>query len=98
MALARASNVYFDRKQPWKQRKEDIAACGTTLNVCVQTVRALATMMAPFLPFSADQCAEMLRLPDRPLAWDDATSEIPAGHELGEPVILYKKLDAAELG
>jgi len=98
MALARASNVYFDRKQPWKQRKEDMTACGTTLNVCVQTVRALATMMAPFLPFSADRCAEMLRLPDRPLVWSDATSEIPAGHELGEPVILYRKLDAAELG
>ncbi|NIV46641.1 MAG: class I tRNA ligase family protein, partial [Gammaproteobacteria bacterium] len=59
MALARASNVYLDRKQPWKQRKEDLAACGTTINVCVQTVRALATMMAPFLPFSAAKCADM---------------------------------------
>ncbi len=98
MALARASNVYFDRKQPWKQRKEDMPACGTTVNICVQTVRALATMMAPFLPFSADRCAEMLQLPDRPLPWDDATTEIPAGHDLAEPVILYKKLDAAELG
>jgi methionyl-tRNA synthetase len=97
MALARASNVYLDRKQPWKQRKEDMAACGTTINVCVQTVLALATLMAPFLPFSAERCVVMLQLLDRSLPWNDATSEIPAGHVLGEPTILYRKLDAAEL-
>ena len=55
-------------------------------------------MMAPVLPFSADRCAEMLQLPERPLPWDDATTEIPAGQDLAEPVILYKKLDVAELG
>jgi methionyl-tRNA synthetase len=98
MALARASNVYLDRKQPWKQRKEDLSACGTTINVCLQTVRALTTMMAPFLPFSAERCAEMLRLRERPLHWDEATAELAPGHDLGEPVILYRKLDAEALG
>ena len=44
MALARASNGYLDVKQPWKQRKTDLEGCGTTLNVCVQTVKALATL------------------------------------------------------
>jgi len=97
MALARASNGYLDVKQPWKQRKEDLAACGTTINVCLQTVRALATLMAPFLPFSAAKCAAMLRLEQDPLPWDEATAELPAGHELGQPEILFKKLDAAEL-
>jgi hypothetical protein len=29
--------------------------------------------------------------------WSGPTQELPAGHALGEPVILYKKLDAAEL-
>jgi methionyl-tRNA synthetase len=97
MALARASNGYLDRKAPWKQRKTDIAGCATTINVCLQTVKALATLMAPFLPFSAEKCAKMLCLPGRSLPWDGATTELPAGHLLGEPVILFKKLDAAEL-
>jgi methionyl-tRNA synthetase len=97
MALARASNGYLDVKQPWKERKESMAACGTTVNICVQTVKALATLMAPFLPHSAGKCAEMLRLPEEALPWDETTAELPAGHELGEPVILFKKLDAAEL-
>ena len=110
MSLARSANGYFDAKQPWKQRKTDMAACGTTLNVCLQTVRGMATLMAPFLPFSAVKCATMLKLETAPhgegeqnsatqmvLPWADATRELPAGLELGEAEILFKKLDAAEL-
>lgn len=97
MALARASNGYLDLKQPWRQHKVDLDACGTTLNVCVQTVRALATLMAPFLPFSAAKCAAMLRLEQDPLPWHEATLELPAGHALGEPRILFRKLDPSEL-
>jgi methionyl-tRNA synthetase len=96
MALARASNLYLDRKAPWKQRKTDEAACGTTVNVCIQTVRALATLMAPFLPFSAEKCARMLRLGEETLTWDEAIVELPPGHSLGEPEILFRKLEADE--
>jgi methionyl-tRNA synthetase len=97
MALARAGNGYMDLKKPWQQRKEDLAACGVTMNVCVQTVKALATLMAPFLPFSARRCAGMLGIDGEPLPWEECATELPAGHPLGEPVILYRKLDAAEL-
>ena len=75
-----------------QKRKEDTVGCATTLNVCAQTVRALATLMAPFLPFSAEKCRTMLQLDD--LHWSGATEEIPAGHQLGEPEILFRKLDA----
>jgi methionyl-tRNA synthetase len=97
MALSRAANGYLDLKAPWKQRKESMAACGTTINICVQTVKALATLMAPFLPHSAEKCAAMLSLPSADLPWHEATTELPAGHRLDEPAILFKKLDAAEL-
>ena len=95
MALARAGNGYLDAKQPWKQRKVDMAACGTTLNVCIQTVKALATLMAPFLPHSAQACEAMLQVDDLP--WAGTADELPGGHALGEPRILFQKLDAAEL-
>jgi methionyl-tRNA synthetase len=96
MTLARTSNGYLDAKQPWKQRKTDLAACGTTVNVCVQTVKALATLMAPFLPFSAAKCARMLALPEDGLRWQAAIEELSAGHALGNPVILYEKLEAVD--
>lgn len=91
MALARAANAYLDVKQPWKQRKTDLAACGATVNVCLQTVRALATLMAPILPASAEQVRSMLGLDSLP--WQDATAELPAGHRLGRPEVLYRKLE-----
>lgn len=97
MNLARAGNVYFDAKQPWKQRKDDLPGCAATINVCIQTCRALTTLMAPFMPITAGKCLTMLELDRDALAWGSATHELPAGHPLGEPVILFKKLDATEL-
>lgn len=92
MALARAGNGYLDQKKPWVQKKTDLAACGTTINVCLQTVRTLTTLMQPFLPFSARRCLQMLSLDEAALAWATATEQLPEGHPLGEPVMLFRKL------
>ncbi|MFO0947317.1 MAG: class I tRNA ligase family protein [Planctomycetota bacterium] len=92
MALARAGNGYLDQKKPWVQRKTDLAACGTSINVCLQTVRTLIALMQPFLPHSARRTASMLRLGDDAYRWDRATDELPAGQTLGEAVMLFRKL------
>jgi len=96
LSLARSSNVYFDRKQPWRQRIDDVDGCATTLNVCIQTVRALITLSAPFLPFSAARSASMLGLGPPPHPWAAATEELPPGHRLGEPKPLFPKLEALD--
>ncbi|MFQ6048677.1 MAG: methionine--tRNA ligase [Phycisphaerae bacterium] len=97
MALARQSNAYFDAKQPWAQRKTDPAGCATTINVCIQTIKTLATIAAPFVPFSAEKCLAQLGLEAKALPWDQATVELPAGHSLGQPQVLFRKLDPTEL-
>ena len=105
MTLARDGNKYLDEKKPWIQRKTDMAVCGTTLNVCLQVIRTLATLMEPFLPYSAAKLRKMLaigdagvnwaktadQLPDC-INWAKAAEELPAGHELGEVVMLVRKL------
>ena len=96
MDLARAGNIYFDAKQPWKTRKDDLADCGTTINVCIQTMRTLTTLMAPILPFSAEKCARMLQLDGCFAQWSAATDELPAGHALGQAQILFKKLETED--
>lgn len=92
MSLARSANLYFDTKKPWIQRKDDLPGCGTSINVCIQTVKTLATLMAPFLPFSAAKCAQLLNI-NPALPWDEATRELPEGHPVGGPMILFKPLD-----
>ncbi len=98
MTLARAANGYFDVKQPWNQRKNDMAACGVTINVCLQTAKTLMILMAPFLPFSAERTAGMLglRFEDSIIPWSELAVELPPGHLLGEPVILYRKIERDE--
>ena len=97
MTLARAGNGYFDVTKPFMSRKNDLEACGRAINVCLQTARTLTTLIAPFLPFTADRCATMLNLDDGYRAWSAAADELPDGHVLGEARILVKKLDAKEL-
>lgn len=97
MNLARLGNGYFDATAPFRTRKTDLAACGRAINVCLQTIRALTTIMAPFLPFSAEKCLAMLNLENNALAWDRATDQLPAGKTLGEAQLLFKKLDPTEL-
>ena len=97
MALARAGNAYFDLTKPFMTRKTDMEACGRAINVCLQTARTLTTLIAPVLPFTADKCAEMLKLGGDYRTWSAATDELPSGHRLGEPKILVRKLDAKEL-
>jgi len=97
MALARAGNGYFDVTKPFQSRKTDMAACGRAINVCFQTARTLTTLIAPFLPHTAEKCAGMLSLSDGWNTWASATDELAAGHALGEAKILVKKLDPEEI-
>jgi methionyl-tRNA synthetase len=92
MELARAGNAYLGEKEPWKQRKTDLAACATTINVGLQVARTLTTIMQPFLPFSARKLAAMLNLDDQAFAWDAAADELADGRPLGEAVPLFRKL------
>ncbi|MCG3137708.1 MAG: Methionine--tRNA ligase [Phycisphaerae bacterium] len=93
MELARSGNVYFDARQPWKSRKDNLVDCATTINICLQTCRTLTTLMTPFLPFSAEKCAQMLQLPADYSRWSSANDWLPPGHLLGVAEILYRKLE-----
>lgn len=98
--LGRKANVYFDGKQPWVTRKTDMARTGTTLNVCCQVVHALAHVLAPFLPESAEKLAGFLgeTLPQGGPdggedGWSTAKETLPAGTPLQKPQVLFPKLD-----
>jgi len=93
MALAKAGNVYFDTTRPFQTRKTDLSACGRAIYICLQTARTLTTIMAPFLPHSAEKAATMLGIEEDYQAWSSATQPLAAGRRLREPQILIKKLE-----
>ncbi|MCG3131419.1 MAG: Methionine--tRNA ligase [Phycisphaerae bacterium] len=92
MALARAGNLYFDQTKPFLSRKTDLAACARAINLCLQTARTLTTLMAPFLPESAEKAAKMLGLTDHK-TWTAATCELPENQPLGEAKVLFPRLE-----
>ncbi len=100
MNLARFANKYFNDKAPWITRKNDPSQCDTTLNLCAQTIRSLAVLMNPFLPFTSQKIWRMLNLTGSPesASWDEITElQLPDGHILGEVEILFRKIEDAEI-
>ncbi|MFB6279058.1 MAG: methionine--tRNA ligase, partial [Salinibacter sp.] len=105
MALARAGNKYFNETEPWHTHEDDPQACANTVHVSLQVCAALSILTEPVLPDAAQRLQDMLRLsnvrsstpgddPDNALGWEDAAGPLlDAGHELGEPEILFEKID-----
>jgi methionyl-tRNA synthetase len=54
------ANKYLSEQAPWKLRETDPTRMATILNVALQAVSDCNTLLAPFLPHSAQQVHEML--------------------------------------
>lgn len=100
MNLARFANKYFNDTEPWRTIKENPNRASTSVNLCLQVVRSLAILFEPVLPFSSRKIWDMLNLKDDivKVGWDSAGElMLEAGHELGEPRILFRKIEDAEI-
>lgn len=60
MGLATFGNTYIQQSAPWKMAKEDRKAAEQVVVNCLQIVKALALMMEPAMPESAQKIWEML--------------------------------------
>lgn len=93
MEIARVGNRYLQETEPWKVSKTDMERTATILNVALQICANLAVAFEPFLPFSSEKLCKMLNHSD--LKWDMLGRDdlLPAGHKLGEPVLLFEKIE-----
>ncbi len=92
MNLARDGNKYFNDTEPWKTVKSDKERCGTTLNICLQTIYTLAELFSPVLPFSTEKLFIMLN--SKPVDWKDCgKSQLKEGQQLNQSEILFPKIE-----
>ena len=93
MNFARIGNKYLADTEPWKVVKTDPERVNTILNIALQITANVAVAIEPFMPFSSEKILKMLVI-DRP-SWDalGSMSVIPAGHEIGEPELLFEKIE-----
>jgi methionyl-tRNA synthetase len=80
LSLAREANRYLEVKAPWTQMKTDRVAAGTTLYVALQAIDGLATLFAPFLPFSSETLHRALGH-DTPIFGEQIVEEVGQGDD-----------------
>ena len=93
MNLARIGNKYITECAPWKVWKTDPKRVETILNISLQLVANLAIAFEPFLPFSSKDLRQMIGMEQFDWAELGRTDLLEAGHQLGEPHLLFEKIE-----
>ncbi len=92
MGIARMGNKYLQDCEPWKVVKTDPERVATVINVCTQICASLAIAMEPFMPFMSAKLCRILGM-DK-VEWNEIGTElIAAGTMLGQPELLFEKID-----
>jgi methionyl-tRNA synthetase len=92
MNLARDGNKYFNDSEPWITVKSNKEKCGTTLNICLQTIYTLAELFYPVVPFSSEKLFKMLNT--EPVEWiNSGKSFLEEGHQINSAEILFPKIE-----
>ncbi len=102
MELSSYGNSYLQEVSPWKIWKTDpeseqVAVC---MNACLQIVTILSVLVEPFIPFTAPKIRALLNLDELQRGslaglleqLDKAIPVIEAGHQIGEPSLLFAKI------
>ena len=85
-------NQYFQKREPWKNPEKS----GSTLYVSINAVRSLSILLAPFIPFSAEQIWKQISLEGNihEQNWNSiGIILLKPGHRLGEIEPIFKKVD-----
>ncbi|MDD1776026.1 MAG: methionine--tRNA ligase [Candidatus Methanomethylicus sp.] len=99
MALARDGNKYLNEAAPWAAMKTDPQKAAATLYTSAQIVKSLGSLLSPYLPFTAERISQILNLEGdiHSATWKAGAEPLPAGHKIGKPEPLFKKIQAEDI-
>jgi methionyl-tRNA synthetase len=83
--VIRAANAYIDKQAPWALRKTDPARMADVLRILADTIRAVATLLQPYMPDSMDCMLDQLGVPADQRAFAALETPLPAGMTLPAP-------------
>lgn len=100
LSLSSAGNRYFEHSEPWKLVKTDVEKANEVLYVCGGISRALATLLAPYIPKKAQEVWNQLGLNgavDNPGSWNSSSKlDDLISISVGEPSPIFQKITDAE--
>ncbi|MCI8965548.1 MAG: methionine--tRNA ligase [Clostridia bacterium] len=62
MSLVEDANKYYDEREPWKQRKDDIEGFNETIFTCANIIANLSNLFEPIMPDTTKKIREYLKL------------------------------------
>jgi methionyl-tRNA synthetase len=83
--VIRAANGYIDRQAPWALARTDRARMGTVLRVLADVLRAVATVLQPFMPDSMAKMLDQLGVPAEARMLADLATPLADGVTLPAP-------------
>jgi methionyl-tRNA synthetase len=83
--VIRAANAYIDHQAPWALRRTDTMRMGAVLRVLVDVLRAIATVLQPFMPNSMARMLDQLGVPTAARRVADLTIPLPESCALPTP-------------
>lgn len=96
LAISSAGNAYLNEEKPWEL--DEWEASGA-IYAALQVVKALAVMLYPIVPSSAQRVWNLLGYSDDLSAhlWEEALEPIPPGQFLPEPKPLFSKISDEDI-
>jgi methionyl-tRNA synthetase len=97
MLLADKVNAYVDANKPWELAKKEgmEARLHDVCTVCIEAFRLLTIYLKPVLPQLAAGVEQFLKT--APFTIQDATTQLGAGHVIGDYVHLMQRVDIKQL-
>ncbi len=89
--VIRAANGYIDRQAPWALRRTDAARMEAVLRVLADVIRAVATVLQPFMPGAMATMLDQLGVPDEARALAALETPLPAGTTLPPPAGVFPR-------
>lgn len=89
---ARANQYLQDNKLDNTLFESDRARCGTIIAVACNIIYVLSALCYPFMPSTSQQICKQLNVPQRCIP-DKFEIDLLAGHRIGTPDHLFKRLD-----
>ncbi len=95
MEFGKNANRYFQDNKPWELVKSDKVRGGVVLYVLANQIKDLGILCEPYLPGTSAGIFKQLGIEAK--KWDDlGTLSLESEHVLGEPAILFSKIEKKE--
>jgi methionyl-tRNA synthetase len=98
MEIVTRCNAYVEETAPWKLAKDPAQAekLDEVLYTLSESLRIISILMSPIIPREADAIRSQLNWQGEASLAATAWGALPEGHQLGEPVPLFPRIEPQE--